>query len=96
MFEQFWKAYPLREGKRENKSVARKAWMRLKPDMQLFRTMEAALARQKLFESWKREDGRYIPMLATWINQRRWEDELTAQNCQNSPQPDDERRGRFL
>ena len=92
MFERFWKAYP----RHDAKAPARKAWMRLKPDIQLCRTMAAALEQQKQSEGWQRDSGRYIPMPATWINQRRWEDELTAQNCQNSPQPDDERRGRFL
>lgn len=92
MFERFWKAYP----RHDAKAPARKAWMRLKPDIQLCRTMAAALEQQKQSEGWQRDNGRYIPMPATWINQRRWEDELTAQNCQNSPQPDDERRGRFL
>jgi hypothetical protein len=26
-------------------------------------------------EQWRRDDGRFIPHPATWLNQRRWEDE---------------------
>ena len=36
----------------------------------------AAVAAQKRTEQWQREGGRFVPMAATWINQRRWEDEV--------------------
>lgn len=92
MFERFWKAYP----RHDAKAPARKAWMRLKPDIQLCRTMAAALEQQKQSEGWQRDNGRYIPMPATWINQRRWEDEVPTQERPEPPRNDDERRGRFL
>ena len=92
MFERFWKAYP----RHDAKAPARKAWMRLKPDIQLCRTMAAALEQQKQSEGWQRDNGRYIPMPATWINQRRWEDEVPKQERPEPQRNDDERRGRFL
>ena len=36
--------------------------------------MGRALAVQIRSESWQREDGRFIPMPASWLNGRRWED----------------------
>ncbi len=92
LFERFWNTYP----RHDAKAPARKAWMRLKPDIQLCRTMAAALERQKQSESWQRDSGRYIPMPATWLNQRRWEDEVPTQERPEPPRNDDERRGRFL
>lgn len=71
LFERFWQAYP----KKKAKAKARQAWAKLKPDMALCRTMAAALEAQKRSETWQRDDGRYIPYPATWLNQRRWEDE---------------------
>lgn len=91
LFDRFWKAYPRHEGK----EPARRAWRRLKPNIQLCRIMSAALERQKTSESWQRDGGRYIPMPATWLNQRRWEDEQ-PRPAQAAPDPDDGRRGRFL
>lgn len=91
LFDRFWKAYPRHEGK----EPARRAWRRLKPNIQLCHIMSAALERQKTYENWQRDGGRYIPMPATWLNQRRWEDEQ-PRPAQAAPDPDDGRRGRFL
>lgn len=71
LFDRFWTAYPRHQGK----EPARKAWKRVRPDIHLCRAMSQALERQKRSESWTRDGGRYIPMPATWLNQRRWEDE---------------------
>lgn len=92
LFDRFWTAYPRHEGK----EPARRAWKRLKPNIQLCRDMSAALERQKCSESWKRDGGRYIPMPATWLNQHRWEDEPAVPAWSEPSQTDDGRRGRFL
>lgn len=70
-FTRFWERYP----KKVAKVDARKAFTRLDPDDDLLGVMLAALERQKASEGWTKEGGRYIPYPATWINQRRWEDE---------------------
>ena len=31
--------------------------------------------------------GQYIPYPATWLNQRRWEDEVTAEAAEDRPEP---------
>lgn len=71
LFERFWQAYP----KKKDKERARKAWAKLKPDLELCHTMSAALTQQKQSDDWQREKGRFIPYPATWLNGRRWEDE---------------------
>lgn len=71
LFNGFWAAYPRKQAKQD----ARKAWDKLKPDLDLCRIMAEALRRQKRSEQWQREGGRYIPLPATWIRGRRWEDD---------------------
>lgn len=69
-FARFWKAYPRGEKKHE----AIRAWDRLAPSDELCDTMAKALKRQMQSEDWQRGIG--IPYASTWINQRRWEDEV--------------------
>lgn len=71
-FDQFWKAYPKKKGKK----AARKAWRlaRDKPDLVAILN---ALAEQKKSKDWVKQGGEYIPHPATWLNQGRWEDEVT-------------------
>ena len=38
--------------------------------------MLAAIERQKQTAQWKENGGQYIPHPATWLNGRRWEDEV--------------------
>lgn len=69
-FDLFWEAYPKKVGK----EAARAAFRRVKGVS--METMLAALDRQRLTEQWQRENGRFIPHPATWLNQGRWADEL--------------------
>ena len=73
-FTLFWKAYPKKVGK----GAAEKTWKKIKPTAELFNTIMAAIDAAKASEQWQRENGRYIPNPTTWLNQRRWEDELPA------------------
>ena len=81
LFDEFWAAYP----KHVAKQPARKAWAKLKADADLLAKILAALEWQKREESWRREDGRYIPNPATWLNARRWEDEPGAEAAPDKP-----------
>ena len=72
MFERFWKLYP----RKRDKLKAMRAWDKLKADRKLMQTMSAALKAQMATEEWQRDNGRAIPYPSTWINNRRWEDEL--------------------
>ncbi len=79
LFEKFWEEYP----KKAAKENARKAFMRLKPDEELLGRMREALERFRQTEQWRKEDGQYIPYAATWLNQRRWEDDMPEAEKEN-------------
>lgn len=72
-FDDFWNQYP----KKVSKAEAEKAWRKLKPKGQLLVDLMAGLDRQKVSRDWQKENGQFIPHPATWLNKRRWEDEIT-------------------
>jgi hypothetical protein len=73
-FDLFWKAYPNKKAKRE----AEKAWKKLAPDAALLASILAAIEVGKSTPTWQKDAGQYIPLPPTWINGRRWEDEVTS------------------
>lgn len=75
-FQAFWSAYPNKKAK----LAALKAFTKLKPDTALLDEMLKAIATQKQWAQWQKDNGQYIPMPTTWLNQRRWEDELPQEN----------------
>lgn len=84
-FDQFWKAYP----KKVAKVAALRAWRRLHyPN--LVATIMATLERFKSSPDWLKNRGAYIPHPATWLNGRRWEDELPSSNDDFFPFPTDD------
>ena len=74
-FLKFWAAYP----KRVAKTAAVKAFEKLKPDDELLDIMLIAIGKQKNSEQWTKDGGQFIPYPATWINERRWEDDWKPQ-----------------
>ena len=72
-FSAFWAAYP----KKRNKQDAFEAFAKLAPDDALLRVILGAIEDQKTWEDWNRDEGKYIPLPSTWLNNRRWEDEPT-------------------
>lgn len=72
-FEKFWAAYPRKVGKQ----AAIKAWSKLRPTKELTQAILQAVEYQRCSEQWRKENGRFIPNPATWLNQGRWEDEVT-------------------
>lgn len=74
-FASFWEKYPKKVGK----TVAEKAWKKLAPDEELFGRIMDALCIAVRCDQWRKDNGQFIPNPATWLNQRRWEDELAIQ-----------------
>lgn len=71
-FGEFWEVYP----RKESKQSALNAFKKLKPDDELLAVMLNALEIQKKSEQWQKDKGQFIPHPSTWLNQKRWEDEL--------------------
>lgn len=69
-FECFWAAYPNKKGKLD----ALKSWKRLRPGKLLVVKILSALDAQKRSAEWLKEQGKFIPHPATWLNQGRWDD----------------------
>jgi hypothetical protein len=70
-FETFWKIYPKKVGK----GAAEKSWKKIKSPGETLGLILRALVWQKQSEQWKKENGQFIPMPATYLNQTRWLDE---------------------
>ena len=69
-FSVFWSDYP----RKISKQAAFQVWKRLRGvDIAV---LLAALANQKQSQQWVKDGGQFIPHPKTWLNQRRWEDEL--------------------
>lgn len=90
-FASFWQQYPNKKAK----AGAQKAWEKIRPEGEVLTALMAALERQKASEEWRKEGGRYIPYPASWLNGRRWEDEISGQaggqSIGTGPQPGDVR-----
>lgn len=71
-FNIFWNEYPKRVGKEK----AKKAFFKTCLDDVVFSEMLEALNKFKMTSDWKKEKGQYIPYPASWLNQKRWEDEF--------------------
>ncbi len=76
-FAEFWRRYP----RKVAKAAALKAWCRIAPSATDATTILAALDQQVRSTDWQRDEGRFVPYPATWLNGRRWEDEA-------APSPD--------
>ncbi|WP_404943622.1 hypothetical protein R1Y13_13520 [Pseudomonas sp. NY8938] len=71
-FDRFWALYPRKVGK----AGAEKVWKKLKVTADLFDRMAASLAAWAVSTDWTKDGGQYIPHASTWLNGKRWEDEL--------------------
>jgi len=68
-FEIFWESYPRKIGK----PAARKAWGKIPSAEQHFAEILAGLERWKVSQQW--QDATYVPYPATFLNQRRFDDQ---------------------
>lgn len=71
-FDDFWSLYP----RKEAKQAALKAWRKVKADE--LPAILAALRVATHTEQWQKDGGQFVPLPASWLNGRRWEDEVTV------------------
>ena len=70
-FDAAWSAYPRKDGKRK----AFEAWQKaIKRDMPVA-DMPAHIESRSFEPDWRKDEGRFIPHMATWINRDGWLDE---------------------
>jgi len=74
-FDLFWKEYPKKRGK----ETAERAWLKIAPNNGLCETIITAIKKQKTWPDWVKDCGQFIPYPASWLNQKRWEDEIGEQ-----------------
>lgn len=72
MFDEFWSAYP----RKVDKVHAFKAFKRACKNRKALETMLTALEQHKKTKQW--QTATLIPHASTWINGKRWEDDLTT------------------
>ena len=74
LFDQFWSVYP----RKESKLKAKTAFDKIRPDEEVLQRMLASIEKWKGTSQWQEDGGRYVPHPATWLNQRRWEDDVPS------------------
>lgn len=79
-FEKFWKLYP----RKVKKATAEAAWKKLDPTPEVFTSIMTALARQASSIDWLKSNGQFIPHPTTWLNGKRWEDEVVPATASQS------------
>ena len=77
----FWDNYP----RKESKPAARKAFEKIKPDYALTEQIVESVQKWKLSLQWRENGGQFIPYPASWLNQRKWEDDIPTVS-QQKPQ----------
>ena len=77
-FAMFWKAYP----RKKDKANAEKAFKKVKVSVDVLINV---IEKQKKTADWIKEGGKYIPYPATWLNGRRWEDEIEMGTMNGRP-----------
>jgi len=76
-FSEFWEVYPRKTGK----GAAEKAFEKINPSKDLLDTMIRAVRAACMSRQWQKDNGDYIPNPATWLNQKRWEDEIKSDSA---------------
>jgi len=75
-FEHFWRAYPKRLGKGAAEKAFDKACGKGTAALEVLPKLLKAIDAQRKTPQWLKDGGQYIPYPATWLNQRRWEDDV--------------------
>ena len=72
LFQEFWKEYPLKVGK----GLAYETWNLLSDEIKrkCIEAIKNQVANKHFYKEWKKEDT--PPHPTTWLNQKRWEDEV--------------------
>ena len=77
-FDLFWKFYP----RKASKDAARKAWNKLNPDQNIMKMIADNVRERVEKGEWRKDNQSFILHASTYLNQKRWEDEVVDQQTQ--------------
>lgn len=80
-FDLFWGAYP----RKVNKQNAFKAWQKCNSDKPAISDLLNIIENHKQSDAWKKDGGQFIPHPTTWLNGKRWEDEISKISQDDDP-----------
>lgn len=80
-FELFWKEYP----RKVNKFKTEEWFNKNNLTKEQFDLIISKLKKYKDTTDWKKDNGKYIPYPTTWLNQKRYEDEVITISESNNP-----------
>jgi hypothetical protein len=83
-FDSFWRFYPRKAGK----EAARKAWAKLRPDEHIMQLILDNVRERVEKGEWRKDNQSYILHASTYLNQKRWEDEVLDQQTQTRTNPE--------
>ena len=83
-FSQFWDFYPRKAGK----EAARKAWNNLQPNEELMALIANNIQERIDKGEWRKDNKSYILHASTFLNQKRWEDEVLEKQHEKSKSTD--------
>lgn len=72
-FVRFWEVYPR---KREGRQSAVIAWEKQNLDGEIEAILKDIRQRKATDQRWQEKDNQYVPLPATYMNQRRWDNEI--------------------
>ena len=71
-FDRFWEAYPRKVGKVKAQAAFQKVTVPVE-------VLLSAIKEQKKSPQWQKDSGQFIPHPATWLNGKRWEDQIAVE-----------------
>lgn len=83
-FECFWTEYPNKVKRKKCQEI----WQRLKLTPAQAEQAIEAVRHYKQTDQWQKDGGQFIPHPSTFLNQRRWEDEIPTKPEPNRGDPD--------
>jgi hypothetical protein len=83
-FDSFWKFYP----RKASKEAARKAWEKLRPDQHIMQMILDNVRERVEKGEWRKDNQSFILHASTYLNQKRWEDEVLDQQTQARTDPE--------
>ena len=83
-FDSFWTFYPRKAGK----EAARKAWAKLRPDEHIMQLILDNVRERVEKGEWRKDNQSFILHASTYLNQKRWEDEVLDQQTQKRTDPE--------